>query len=106
MKPLVFYVQYEVRPRPKNELWGTAGGAYVHCYYRSAAPEAAATAAREALSELHWEIVSVEKGPWVLDRRDLSDAEEQDHFDLAASEGECLVYHLWPVEPQDGDAIH
>ena len=85
-----------------------AGGYYQFSYLpaQQAAEEAAATAAREALSELHWEIVSVEKGPWVLDRRDLSDAEEQDHFDLAASEGECLVYHLWPVEPQDGDAIH
>lgn len=106
MTSQVFYVQYQVRPLKQNELWGEAGGAYVHCYYLSSEAEKAASAARAALCESHWEIVSVEKGPWPLNREDLADPEEQEHFDIAASEGECLVYFLWPAEPQEDDAIH
>lgn len=75
MKASVFYVQYEARPTQQNELWGEAGGAFVHCYCLAAGPEAASRIAFEA----------------------------QEHFDTAASTGECFVYYLWPAEPQEGE---
>jgi hypothetical protein len=37
--------------------------------------------------------------------RYLDDAETLESFDEAVSNGECYVYHLWPVEPQDDDSI-
>jgi hypothetical protein len=106
MTSSVFYVQYKVRPTAQNELWGEAGGAYVHCYRQAAGAEKAARAARETLFELHWEVLSVEEGPSLVNRAELTDLEQQEHFDTAALDGECFVYHLWPSDPQDDDPVH
>ena len=42
----------------------------------------------------------------VLNRNDIEESEVLDHYDTALEEGECYVYHLWPVEPQEDDAVH
>jgi hypothetical protein len=105
--PQVFFVQYEVRPLPDNEDFSTAGGAYVNCYVVAVSPEAALKRARSNLAENSWDVVGVEEGPVLTSReRYLDDAETLEAFDEAVSNGECYVYHLWPIEPQDDDPIH
>ena len=104
--PNVFYFQYELRPLPKNEHWEEAGGCYANCYVLAQSAERAVQLARTAFSENHWEVVSLEEAPMVLNRNDIEESEVLDHYDTALEEGECYVYHLWPVEPQEYDAVH
>ena len=105
--PLLFYVQYEVRPLQTNEYWSEAGGAYANCYVLAETAEFATQMVRASLSENYWEIVSLEEGPIVTSReRYLEDPETLESVDEALDSGECYVFHLWPIEPQEGDAVH
>ncbi len=100
----VFYAQYEVRPLPSNELWKTAGGAFVHCYVVASAVKEAGVKAASVLKELDWEVVAVESEPVELCREAIHTTEAREQFDLALSGGESFVYHLWSAE--DDDAMH
>ena len=45
--------------------------------------------------------------PVITAREDfLDDPETLKCFDEAVSNGECYVFHLWPLDPQEDDAIH
>lgn len=49
---------------------------------------------------------SLEEPPTVLNRNDIEESEILDNYDTAIEEGECYVYHLWPVDLQEDDAVH
>jgi hypothetical protein len=102
----LYYIQYEVQPLPDNDQFSTAGGAYVNCYLMSASSERATSLAHANFTENSWEIVSVEDGPRMISSEHFVDAETRECVDKAASEGECYVYHLWPIDPQEDDLIH
>lgn len=105
--PTVFYVQYEARPLPESKDFATVGGAYVNCYVVAKSGEKASELANKYLIENFWEAVRLEEGPVVrLREHYLDDPEMLECFDEALSNGECYVYHLWPIEAQDGDAVH
>jgi hypothetical protein len=105
--PTLYYVQYEARPLPENEDFSTVGGAYVNCYVVAKSGENASELAHKYLVEKFWEVVALEEGPVVrLREHYLDDPEMLECIDEALASGEFYVYHLWPIEPQDGDAIH
>jgi hypothetical protein len=103
----MFYIQYEVRPLPDNADFSTAGGAYANCYVIATSAEDAVKRAYENFSEQAWEVVAVEEEPVETARECyLDDPEILAIYDDAVEHGECYVYHMWPIEPQDDDAIH
>ena len=103
----VFYFQYEVQPLPNNEYFATAGGAYVNCYVVAASAENAAKLAQANFIENSWAVVAVQDEPVITAREDFfDDSDTLQCFDEAVSNGECYVFHLWPLDPQEDDAIH
>jgi hypothetical protein len=103
----MFYLQYEVRPLPGNTYWLEAGGAFANCYIYADAEAEAVKQVQSAFLENCWEVVALEEGPLVTTREQyLEDPDTLECFDEALENGECYVFHLWPLEPQDGDAVH
>lgn len=103
--PQMFFVQYEVRPLPHNEVYAEVGGAYANCFLLAESEAHAEELARRNFSENLWEIVSLEEPASLASRSDLAD-EWLEWYDEAEREGECYVFHEWPNEPQDEDAVH
>ena len=72
--------------------------------------QSAAEAERLALrnfSENSWSVVTLEEEPMLVSREDyLEDPEWLEWYDQADENGECYIFHQWPPEPQEDDAIH
>lgn len=105
--PYMYFIQYELQPKPESEHFSTVGGAIANCFL---ATESAAKAQELALlnfAENGWQVVSVEDGPMNVERdRYLEDPEWLEWYDQAAVDGECYVFHQWPSGPQDDDEVH
>jgi hypothetical protein len=102
----MFFIQYELRPKPDSEQFSTVGGAVANCFIDA---ESAAKAEELALlnfAENGWDVVSVEDGPMAITRENLEEPEWLGWYDQAATDGECYVFHQWPPGPQEDDEIH
>jgi hypothetical protein len=103
----IFYIQFEAEPQPKSEAFGSCGGAYVNCWVQASSELEAIVKASAAVSESGWKILSVEEEcseaseDWYS-----NDDEGREYFHRAVSDGECYVFHQWPLEPQEGDDVH
>ncbi|WP_157360053.1 hypothetical protein [Caldimonas brevitalea] len=102
----MFFIQYEVRPLPEHESYAEIGGAFANCFVLAVSAGQAEELALRHLAEIHWEVVSVEDPALPTSRSDSSDAEWLEWYDEAARHGDCYVFHQWPNEPQEDDAVH
>jgi hypothetical protein len=103
----MYFSRYELRPLLSNENFELVGGAVAGCFLDAGSAEEAQRWAYEHFQETHWEIVSVEVPPQLVERSDYDeDADNLDWFDQAVADGECYVLYQWPLEVQDGDVIH
>ena len=103
----MYFIQYETRPAPGSALFHEVGGAIANCFVQASSPAAAQQLALQNFKDHEWEVVSLEDGPFLAERDDyLDDDDWLQWFDEALQEGECYVFHQWPPEAQDGDAIH
>ncbi len=101
----VFFLQYEVRPKPDSVQYPTVGGAFANCFVVADTPDVATRAALRNFADGGWEVVEVIEPAFIADRDDLEDA-WLEWYDEAADEGECFVFHQWPNEPQDDETVH
>jgi hypothetical protein len=103
----VFYVQYEASPSPGSENFETAGGAFVNCWVKATSKRKACEEASAAIKESGWTILAVEEQCREVDDGTYAgDAEGLEYYRQAVVDGECYVYHMWPVEAQEGDDVH
>lgn len=103
----IFLAEYEVRPAPHSEDFATVGGAFVVCFVRATDADAAHAACMRYFVETAWECVERTRLPQPLEREHLEDDDEAlDAFDEATTHGECFLFHLWPPEPGEGEALH
>ena len=103
----VFYVQYEAAPSPGSEHFENAGGAYVSCWVKAGSETQASRQASAVIKESGWNILAVEKRCYeVTEEAYAEDDEGLEHYLHAVTDGECYVFHQWPVEPQEGDDVH
>ena len=64
-------------------------------------------AARHNFQENHWSALSIEEGPYVVERQNyIDDPEWLEYFDDAVASGACYIFHQWPPEPQEEDSVH
>lgn len=95
----IFFVQYEARPTPHADDFGTAGGAYVNCWVQSESGETANAKALAAIAAAGWSVVSVEEAceevakSWYEE-----DEENRQYFEQAKVDGEVYVFHQWPYD--------
>lgn len=103
----IFYIQYHAEPDAEGEQFGLYGGAYVTCWVRAASVAEAEKTASAAIRESGWKIVAVEDECCAASESWYSDDDEgKQYFLQAVIDGECYVFHQWPPEPQEGDAVH
>ena len=103
----VFYVQYEAAPSPSSEHFENAGGAYVNCWVNASSETEAREQTSAAIKESGWNILAVEEQcSEVTEQAYAEDDEGLNHYRQAVTDGECYVFHQWPVEPQEGDGVH
>jgi hypothetical protein len=98
----VFYLQFEAAPHPLSEHFAQCGGAYVNCWVNASTVPQAQKLATNAIVENGWLIVGVEeRGYEVTEQWYLDDDETLEYFEQANTDGECYVFHQWPVELRD-----
>lgn len=103
----IFLAEYEVRPAPHSEDFATVGGAFVVCFVRASDADAAHATCMRYFVETAWECVERIRLPQPLERGDVEDDDEAlDAFDEATTHGECFLFHLWPLEPGENEALH
>jgi hypothetical protein len=103
----IYYMLYEAEPLPKSEDFETCGGAYVNCWVRAESQREAEGKAFTAIEEAGWKILCVEEECCEVTESWYSEDEEgREHYEQAVADGECYVFHQWPLEPQEGVDVH
>jgi hypothetical protein len=103
----IFYALYEAIPLPESEEFEVCGGAYVSCWLKAQSEEEASKLVSAAIHERGWKVVSVqEECREVTEALYSEDEEGRAYYDHAVVDGECYVYHQWPVDTQEGDDVH
>jgi hypothetical protein len=103
----IFYIQYEAIPAPGSEDFETVGGAYVNCWVKVNSEREAREQTSTAITESGWRILAVEEQCREVTEGSYSETDEGlEHFRQAVVDGECYLFHQWPIEPQEGDDVH
>ena len=102
----MYFLELEVEPDPDGAYSGDAGGAQVTVWVRTDSDAAARAYCRRHLKDDGWIVRAVEQcRPCV--RSDFEgNSESLARFDEAEADGGSIVCHIWPAEPQEGDAVH
>lgn len=99
----IYYVQYRCRPGARSAAFEEHGGAYVNCWIRADTPEEAGRIAAREIESDGWGIEGVEEPM----RIETSPSEETaEYFDQAVQDGECYVFHTWPVGDHEDHPLH
>jgi len=103
----IFYVQFEALPNPGSHDFKEFGGAYVNCWVSASSETQAKDIARKSIGEAQWHVVAVEEEVREVNEQYYSEnIEGLEHYEQALLDGECYVFHRWPNEAQDQDALH
>jgi hypothetical protein len=104
---IIFYTQYKAVPLPESEEFEVCGGAYINCWLKAQSEQEASNVACALLRDRGWKVVSVEEEcRQVTASAYTEDAEGREYYDEAVTDGECYVFHQWPVDPQEDDDVH
>ena len=103
MTTRIYAMQHELRPAPHSPDFAEIGGAIATSFVRADGVDAALTAALAYYRDNDWDVVLQEQQPQLVDRAACEDDPEWlDAYDEAAREGECHLFHLWPVDTGEG----
>jgi hypothetical protein len=103
----IFYTIYEAIPLPESEDFEVCGGAYINCWVKAQSEEEASKSASAVIHERGWKVVSIqEECREVTEALYAEDEEGRGYYDQAVVDGECYVFHQWPVDAQDDDDVH
>lgn len=102
----MFYIQYEVRPMPESEDFSLVGSAFANCFVMSESK--AMELALAKFSDINWEVVGIEEEPFITTRENyIEELDWLEWYDEAIENGECYIFHRWPLESQEVDvAVH
>lgn len=102
----IFFAQYEAVPLPHSEQYAECGGAYVNCWLQAASEDEAYKMASTLIHGRGSKIVSVEEGCREVTQASYADDEEgKEYYEQAVLDGECYVFHQWPVDTaENGNA--
>jgi hypothetical protein len=102
----LFVITYRARPRPDSAEYAESGGAYVNAFIDAFSEADAHTAAQASIADAGWIVEELDEVSFV-DRTDYADDDpDLEYFEQALIDGEVLVFHTWPNEPQDEDIVH
>ena len=101
---MIHAMQYELRPAPHSADFADIRGAIATSFVRADDAEAARGIALAYYRDADWEVVAEEQPPQPVDRAACADDPEwMDAYDEAMHQGECHLFELWPVAPDEDD---
>ena len=107
MTTRIYAMQYELRPAPHSADFDEIGGAIAISFVRADGVDAALAVALAYYRDGDWDVVVQEQPPQLVDRTACEDDPEWlDAYDEAAREGECHLFHLWPIGAGEDDTTH
>ena len=86
-----------VAPVALDDIAGAVVNAYLNVGSRSEAEQRL----QSALSESGFRLVSINEVRTLEDREHCDTEASREHFDQALIDGECLVFHTWPLGEED-----
>ena len=103
----IFYIQYEATPDRNSEDFQTCGGAFVNCWVRADSEIEAQKLTSDAIREDGWTILAVEEECREVNEHWYSENDEgREYYEQCVTDGECYVFNMWSVEPQEQDDVH
>ena len=96
----ILYARYGAVPLPESEDFGECGGAYINCWLRASSASQASEMASALIRQRLWRIVSVEEEIREV-KGDLFSSDDEEgggYYEQALADGECYVFHRWPVD--------
>ena len=105
MKTL-FLITLVARPRENTDAFRESGGAYVNAWIDAASENQALEQAQREVRDAGWTVESVDDVALVQRTDYEEDDPSLEYFDQALLDKEVLVFHTWPVDPQDDDPVH
>jgi hypothetical protein len=102
----LFLVTVVARPRHDNSESTKVGGAYVNCWIDEPSEVSAVARAEAEVREADWIPESIQKIV-VVTRKDYESHEDgREYFEQALIDGVVLVFHTFPNEAAEDEAMH
>jgi hypothetical protein len=102
----IYFLQFEVVPKPESDNFNEAGGAFVNCWVDAKSWKEARDSAKKNIDDQGWTIISVEEESLVNETSYDEDNKGLDHYLSAVETGEYYVFHTYPPEPDEDDLIN
>jgi hypothetical protein len=102
----LFLVTLVARPREHTHAFREFSGAYVNAWIDAPSKDQALDRAQREVSDSGWTVETVESVA-AVQRTDYQEGDPAlEYFDQALTDREVVVFHTWPVNPQEDDLVH
>ena len=102
----IYLVTVEALPAPGSQAFEEFGGAYVNVYLEEHSEGSARAAAQREIEDAGWICKAIEKVAYVTREDFADDPDGAANFDQALIDGATLVFHTFPIGPDDEDVVH
>jgi hypothetical protein len=99
----MLFLAYEAKPRESNEKTSGHGGAFVNCWITGTDKEKADFQARKEIYRAGWIAEGLTEIKIVDETTFDGNEKSLEYYNQAKLDGECYVYHTWPIGSEDED---
>jgi hypothetical protein len=97
----LFYLCFEVTPKPDSPHAQRWGGAFVNCWIDRASFQKAERVARRHIEKQGWSMSKLDEAREIIVGEYDDEAPGKDYFEQALVDGEVFVFYTWPKDAQD-----
>src|SRR6185436_3738377 len=105
LKMPMFFLQFEVRPKPTHPKRDRYAGAMVNCWVARETESEADAVARGWIGDQHWWVTRSEGGSVMTRAKQAEHPEGMPYFEQAEIDREVFVFHTWPVGAPDATNV-
>jgi hypothetical protein len=99
----VFFLLFEVHPKPENPVYGEVDGAFAAAFVNDSSLGQAEIAARKFIDEAGWDIEGLDDSHRVALESLTRDHPGYAKVQQAMVDGIVVTFHEWPVGADDAD---
>jgi hypothetical protein len=99
----IYFAEFRARPGEHLPESTETGGAYINCWIKADSAAEAQKLASAFITSEGWIVESVEHEARLIIE---PDEESRERFEQAQVDGECYVFHKWPVGDRNEESLH
>jgi len=99
----IYFLGFRARPGVRLKESEELGGAYVNCWIKADSSDEAHSTAFEYLASEGWIVEGVEHECRLVTE---PNEEARERFEQAQIDGECYVFHNWPIGDHSEESLH